>query len=174
MPGAPTDESMFAQRVVIGVGELAVSNQVQVILSTYALGSCVGVVAYDPVARVGGVLHLMLPDSRISPSRAGGRPAMFADLGLPLLLREMAGLRADPRRLRLYVAGGASVLQGVDPFKIGDRNLQAVHEIIRQRGLPVRGASVGGTVNRTLHCEVATGRLRLKLSDGTESDVWLG
>ena len=74
MAGAPTIGSIFAQRVIIGVGDMAVSNNPQVTLSTYALGSCVGVVAYDPVARAGGILHLMLPDSTISPEKAVAQP----------------------------------------------------------------------------------------------------
>ena len=80
---------MFAQRVVIGVGDMAVSNNTQVTLSTYALGSCIGVVAYDPVVKVGGILHMMLPDSSISPEKAVQQPAMFADTGLPLFFRAL-------------------------------------------------------------------------------------
>ncbi len=174
MLGAPTATAIFRQRVVVGVGELAVSNLPEVTLSTYALGSCVGVVAFDPVVHAGGILHLMLPDSHISPGRAAAKPAMFADRGLPLLLSQLSGLHADPQRLSLYVAGGASVLQGVDPFKIGDRNIEAVREYVRRHGLTVCGASLGGTINRTLHFEIGTGRLTLRLPDGIETTAELG
>ncbi|HRE80406.1 MAG TPA: chemotaxis protein CheD, partial [Opitutaceae bacterium] len=74
MPGAPTVSALFAQRVVIGVGDLAVSNNPQVTLSTYALGSCVGVIAFDPITRAGGILHIMLPDSLISPEKSAKQP----------------------------------------------------------------------------------------------------
>lgn len=162
MAGAPTIGSIFAQRVIIGVGDMAVSNNPQVTLSTYALGSCVGVVAYDPVTRVGGILHLMLPDSTISPDKAVAQPAMFADTGLPLLMRALAGLKGEPGRLKLYVAGGANVLSGADSFKIGDRNLAVVKKFLQANGLRVSGHDVGGTINRTVHLEVGTGTMSLK------------
>jgi len=174
MPGSPNLGTLFSQRVVIGVGELAVSNQPQVTLSTYALGSCVGIAAYDPVTQAAGILHLMLPDSSISPEKAASKPAMFTDTGFPLFLRELAGLRGDPRRLKLFVAGGASVLQGIDPFRIGERNLQTVQDFVRRNGLAVCGSAVGGFVNRTVHLEVSSGQVTLKLPDGVEARASLG
>jgi chemotaxis protein CheD len=162
MAGAPTIASLFAQRVVIGVGDLAVSNNAQVILSTYALGSCVGVVAFDPIAKAGGILHLMLPDSTISPDKAAKQPAMFADTGLPQFFRSLAGLKAERARLRIFVAGGASVLGGNDPFKIGERNARATLDFLAKHGFSVRHTEVGGTVNRTLHLEMSSGAVTLK------------
>ena len=159
---SPTIASLFAQRVVIGVGDLAVSNNAQMVLSTYALGSCVGVVAYDPAMKVGGILHLMLPDSSISPQKAIQQPAMFANTGLPLLFRALFGLKAHPSRLRLFVAGGASVLSGQDPFKIGERNVTATLEYLAKQGLAVRHRELGGTINRTIHLEIASGSVELK------------
>ena len=89
---------------------MGVSNNPQITLSTYALGSCVAVVAYDPGTKAGGLLHLMLPDSTISPGKAQSQPAMFADTGLPLLFRSLAGLRADFATTRIFLTGGANVL----------------------------------------------------------------
>src|SRR5688572_666718 len=135
---APTLGSMFAQRVVIGVGDMAVSNNAQVTLSTYALGSCIGVVAYDPIAKVGGILHMMLPDSSIAPDKAELQPAMFADTGLPLFFRALKGMKAEPVRIRLFVTGGACVLSSHDSFKIGERNTQATLEYLANNGLVIR------------------------------------
>jgi len=162
MAGSPTVASLFAQRVVIGVGDMAVSNNTQVILSTYALGSCVGVVAYDAAAKAGGVLHLMLPDSTISPEKAVRQPAMFADTGLASFFRALAGLKAERSRLKLFVAGGASVISGNDPFKIGERNRQVTLDFLARQGYNIRHTEVGGTINRTLHLEMSTGSVTLK------------
>src|SRR5882757_10055279 len=107
---SPSIASLFVQRVVVGVGDLGASNNAMLTLSTYALGSCVAVVAYDPDSKASGLLHLMLPDSTISPNKAITQPAMFADTGLPLLFRALDGLKADRARLQLFVTGGASVL----------------------------------------------------------------
>jgi chemotaxis protein CheD len=162
MAGAPTVAQLFSQRVVIGVGDLAVSNNSQVILSTYALGSCIGLIAYDPAVKVGGILHLMLPESTISPEKASRQPAMFADTGLPLFFRQLIGVKADKSRLRLFVAGGASVIAGTDPFRIGERNTRYTQDFLAQHGLTVARAEVGGNINRTVHLELSTGKVTLK------------
>lgn len=168
MAGSPTISMLFAQRVVIGVGDLAVSNNTQVTLTTYALGSCVGLVAYDPTSHAGGLLHIMLPDSSISKEKAVSQPAMFADTGLPLFLRELTGVKAERHRLRFFLAGGACVLSGPDTFKIGERNAAAVKSWLSAQGLRVTGADLAGTVNRTLHLELSTGQLTVKLPDRSD------
>ncbi len=160
--GSPTIAALFAQRVVIGVGDMAVSNNVNTVLSTYALGSCIGVAAYDPVMKVGGILHLMLPESTISPDKAMAQPAMFADTGLPHFFRSLAGLKADRSRLRIYVAGGASVIGGTDTFKIGERNQRATLDFLAKHGFGISQSQIGGTINRTIHLEVSSGALTLK------------
>jgi chemotaxis protein CheD len=169
MPGSPTIASLFAQRVVIGVGDVAASNNTNMTLSTYALGSCVAVVAYDASVHAGAILHLMLPESSISPEKAAVQPAMFADTGFPVLMAKLAGLRADARRLKLFLAGGAAVLQGNDPFKIGSRNIEAVKQNVQQRGLYVVASDLGGAVNRTVHLDIATGEVTIKMPNGAQS-----
>jgi chemotaxis protein CheD len=161
--------SLFAQRVVVGVGDMSVSNNPLITLSTYALGSCIAVVCYDPMAKAGGLLHLMLPDSIISPEKAISQPAMFADTGIPLLLRSLVGLRADITRLRTFLAGGASVLCTTDTFKIGERNIRATFDYLARAGLPVRQTALGGTINRTVHLNVGTGIITLKTPEAIDS-----
>lgn len=163
--GPPSPSALFAQRVVVGVGDMAVSNQPAVTLSTYALGSCVGIVVYDPVAHAAGLLHIMLPESKISPDKAIAQPAMFADTGLPLLFRAVLGLKGERARLRVLIAGGASVLSGSDSFKIGERNIRATLDWLTRNGFSARNQVTGGTVNRTLHLDVSNGTLTLKAPD---------
>ena len=167
MAGSPTISAIFAQRIVVGVAELAVTNQTAAVLSTYALGSCIGLVAYDPLARAAGLLHLMLPDSTISPEKAARQPAMFADTGIPALFNSLAGVRAQRSRATLFVAGGASVLSGPDSFQIGERNAAVVRRMLSVYGCRIAGYEVGGIVNRTLHLNVGTGELTIKMPDKT-------
>ena len=167
--GSPSISALFAQRVVVGVGDMGVSNNPQITLSTYALGSCVAVVAYDALAKAGGLLHLMLPDSSISPAKAQSQPAMFADTGLPLLFRSMAGLRVDFSRTRIFLAGGANVLCDADTFRIGERNIVASSDYLKRNNLLVRHTSLGGTINRTVHLNISTGDIILKTPDGNQS-----
>jgi chemotaxis protein CheD len=163
---APSGNSLFAPRIVIGVGDVAVSNDKAATLSTYALGSCVAVIGYDPVGKVGGMLHLMLPNSKIAAARALAQPAMFADTGIPLLFRSLTGLNADLMNLRVFVAGGASVLGGKDAFMIGARNLRATEEGLAAQGFGFSSDAVGGTVNRTLHLDIGSGKVSLKTPAG--------
>ncbi len=167
MSGAPQAHGLFRQNAVVGVGEVAVSNNAGVTLSTYALGSCIAVVAYDRVAQAGGLIHIMLPDSSLSPDKAERQPAMFADTGLPLMFRNLLGLKAERSRLRIFVAGGASVISGSDMFKIGERNIVAVKKVINALALPVVKADIGGVNNRTVHLNIETGAVALKTAAGT-------
>lgn len=168
MGGAPSIGSIFAERVVVGVGDMAVSNNANVVISTYALGSCVGIVALDPSAKVGGMLHIMLPDSTLTPEKAQKQPAMFADTGLRAFLKGLYGLNANPRRLRIFLAGGANVLSGSDFFKIGERNIIAVKRILQRERLQVLGEDLAGLNNRTLHFKISTGVIDIKLPSGTK------
>lgn len=171
MAGSPGVASIFAQRLVVGVGDMSVSNNVAITLSTYALGSCIGVIVYDPVVRAGGLLHLMLPDSTLSREKAAAQPAMFADTGLPLLFQAMASLRAERARMRVFVAGGANVLgsgANTDSFKIGERNIKATAAYLAQHGYRVARSSVSGFVNRTVHLEIGTGAIKMKTPEANE------
>lgn len=169
MAGAPSIASLFAQRVVVGVGDLGVSNNNAITLSTYALGSCVAVVAYDPVAKAGGLLHMMLPESTISPEKALVQPAMFADTGLPALFKALGGVKADRGRLKIFLAGGACVLTGNDNFRIGERNIRVTQNWLAQQGYNVRASAVGGTMSRTVHLDIGTGKISLKTPLATEA-----
>ena len=166
---SPTLAFLFTQRVVVGVGDMAVSNNPQITLSTYALGSCVAIAAYDPAMKAGGLLHVMLPDSTISPAKASAQPAMFVDTGLPLLFRALNGVKVERSRLRLFLAGGASMLCNSDMFKIGERNLKATSDYLSANGLYVRHSVVGGTNNRTLHLDLSTGAVTIKGPNATEA-----
>lgn len=173
MSGSPTIASLFAQRVVVGVGDMAVSNNNSTILSTYALGSCIGVIAYDPGAKCGGILHLMLPEASVSPQKALTQPAMFADTGLPMFFKALLGLKAERARIRLFVAGGASVIAGQDPFKIGERNTRVTMDFITNNVLRVIQTDTGGSFNRTVHLELNTGGVTLVTPSG-KSQIALG
>src|SRR6266700_3292981 len=98
------------RQLVVGVGDGGVSRDPDVLIVTYALGSCVAVMLHDPVARVSGMVHYMLPESTMSSKQAQGRPWMFADTGISCLLRATLDQGADKRRLMVFAAGGAQVM----------------------------------------------------------------
>ncbi len=154
----------FEQKIVVGVGDFAVSNNPSVVLMTYSLGSCLGVTIYDPVLRVGGVLHIMLPDSSINPAKAARQPAMFVDTGVPALFRAAYQMKAEKYRVQICVVGGAQVMDSSGFFNIGKRNYEALSALLVQHTLKVQATQVGGLVSRTVSLNVGTGEVRLKVS----------
>lgn len=157
---------------VLGLADLAVSRDPISILATYSLGSCLGVAVYDPVARVGGLLHAMLPDSSLDPAKAAAQPGMFVNSGMDALLSAMVKNGGQEPRLQVYVAGGAQIMDDRGFFNIGARNCAALTQYLSERQLRVQGQQVGGYVNRTLRLFIATGRVSLKVS-GQPGEVFL-
>ncbi len=153
--------------IVVGVGDMKVSNDPDSVLVTYALGSCIGVGIYDPVVKVGGVLHYMLPDSDIDPVKASNNPFMFGNTGIPLLFKETYKLGASKNRLKVLVLGGSQILDQNGLFNIGKRNHTVLRKMFWKNNIIVDFEEVGGTVNRTLKLEVKTGEAIMKIS-GTE------
>ncbi|MGQ9687503.1 MAG: chemotaxis protein CheD [Desulfobaccales bacterium] len=150
-------------QIVVGVADMKVSNQPNEVLVTHALGSCIGVAIYDPEAKVGGILHFMLPDSSLDLQKAQEQPCMFADTGLPALFRECYRLGASKARLLVKVAGGSQVLSGKECFQIGRRNYAALRKIFLKNNVLITSEDVGGTKARTLYLEIATGNVWIKI-----------
>ncbi|MFZ2087693.1 MAG: chemotaxis protein CheD [Desulfobaccales bacterium] len=150
-------------QVVVGVADMKVSSQGSDVLVTHALGSCIGVAIFDPVAKVGGIIHYMLPDSNLDPIKGKEQPLMFADTGLPLLFRECYRLGAQKPRLRVKVAGGSQVLGNREFFQIGRRNYAALRKIFLKNNVLIDNEDVGGTKARTLFLEIATGIVWIKV-----------
>jgi chemotaxis protein CheD len=148
--------------LAVGVGDLKVSGKPDETLVTYGLGSCIGVTIWDPVARVGGLLHFMLPESQSDPQKAKQNPALYADTGIPTLFKSAYQLGADKKRLQVRVAGGAQVLDGDGVFNIGKRNYLAMKKIFWKAGVMIHAEEVGGNISRTLRLEVGTGKLLLQ------------
>jgi chemotaxis protein CheD len=149
-------------QIVVGVADCRVASGPNETLTTYALGSCIGLAAFDPQAGVGGLLHFMLPDSAIDAARGREKPFMFADTGIPLLLHQAARLGASRRRLILLAAGGANMLETGAGLEIGKRNQEALRGALRKAGLRLHGEAVGGAKSRTMRLELGPGKLWLQ------------
>jgi chemotaxis protein CheD len=149
--------------IVVGVGDMKVSQDISDELVTHSLGSCVGIAVHDPLAKVGGLLHVMLPYARLSPERAQTTPCMFADTGLPRLFQSVYKLGALKRRLRVVLVGGARIITGKDRYNIGKRNYAAVRRILWRNSVFVAVEEVGGTATRTMNLSVATGEVTVRI-----------
>lgn len=155
--------------VVVDIADLAVSRDPNAILITYSLGSCIGVSIWDPVAKVAGLLHYMLPDSTISPEKAKNNPAMFCDTGIPKLFKAAYELGATKQRLVVKIAGGSQLLDNNGTFNIGKRNYLALRKIFWKNGVMIKSENVGGAVSRTLKVRVSDGTVTLKTRTGEVS-----
>lgn len=148
--------------LVVGISDCKVSGDPADVLLTYALGSCVGVAIHDPVAGVGGLLHYMLPDATLEPSKAAQNPCMFADTGIAHLLERASEFGANRSRLSVRIAGGAQMINGHELFQIGRRNYLAARKLLWREGLIIAGEAIGGEVSRTVRLEIATGRISVR------------
>jgi chemotaxis protein CheD len=150
------------QLIVAGIGALVTSRDPQVTLIAYGLGSCVGLAAWDPRLRAGGLAHFMLPsgpDDQVGPTT----PVKFIAGGLERFLAELKAMGIPPSRATLKAAGGASMLQVLGGgLEIGKRNSDAIVAALAAAGLKLAKSDLGGRAGRTVQLEVATGRLLIK------------
>ena len=159
------------ERLVVGVADLAVSKDSSKSIVTYALGSCIGVTVYDPVAKVGGMLHFMLPESTVSPEKAAATPAMFGDLGIPMLFQKVIEAGARRERLVVCAAGGAEVLADDGHFRIGHRNRTILRKIFWKQNLLLAADDTGGQHSRTMSLKLADGSIQIR-AQGKDSSLW--
>lgn len=154
------------KELVIGVGDGGVSRDPDAVFVTYALGSCVALMLHDPVSRVAAMVHYMLPESPASVSPNNFRPYQFADTAIPSLLRAARAQGADQRRLLIFAAGGAEVLDNSSIFNIGKRNCLALRKALWKFGLIAHVEDTGGNLIRTVRFEVGSGRVWLQSPGG--------
>ena len=158
-----------ARPVIIGMADLKVSDRPEDTLITYALGSCLGIVVHDPVARVAGLLHVMLPSSQIDDAKAKAQPAMFVDTGVPLLFKECYRLGARKERMTVSVAGGSfsGRSDADDTFQIGKRNMLTLRKLLWKNGVLIHADETGGVQqSRTMSVIVSSGLVQLR-TNGT-------
>lgn len=153
---------------VIGIAEMAVSANPDDILVTYALGSCLGIALWDPRARVGGLLHAMLPTAELDRERARANPERFVDTGVPALFRACYRLGAEKSRIVVRVAGGARMVgtSGADTFQTGKRNLLMFKKLLWKNGVLLKGEDTGDSLSRTVTLDLTSGEFLVKTSTG--------
>lgn len=154
----------------VGISEMKVSGQEGDVLVTYSLGSCVGLSLYDPQVKVGGLIHCMLPLSRIDLDKAKANPCMFTDTGVPKLIQAVLDMGGSRRRLIAKVAGAAAPLSDNGVFKIGERNYVVLRKVLWKNDILIAAESVGGTAARTMYLHMDSGKTTIK-SGGKETEL---
>jgi chemotaxis protein CheD len=158
-------------RHVVGVAEMKVSNDPEDVMVTHALGSCLGISVCDPVAKVGGIFHVMLPQGDVSPDKAKETPFMFVDTGTPLFFKSIFAAGGKKENLIVKVAGGAEPGDGAEEFyAIGRRNFIMLRKLFWKNKIVINGKDVGGQKTRNMILEINQGRTILQ-SKGKEWEL---
>ena len=161
-----------ARPTVVGLGEIAVSKKPEDVLVSLGLGSCVCVTAYDPKSGVAGMAHIVLPDSGGNEAR---QTPKFADVAIPQLFKLMEKAGASTGALVIKLAGGASMMlvaaPGTKQMNIGDRNIEAVKDLLKKAGRRVKAEDLGGTQGRTVRLTVGTGSVTVSMAGQDQRDL---
>jgi chemotaxis protein CheD len=146
----------------VGISDLKVVNT-PTILETQSLGSCLGIVMYDPLSKVSGLAHTMLPDSK--KSNVGNKPAKYIDTAIAELLNQMLALGADRGLILAKISGGACMFSSSslgDFMNIGARNTAAAKAALHELKIQIVAEDCGGSHGRTLEFDTTTGKVLVK------------
>ncbi|MCT4688251.1 chemotaxis protein CheD [Vallitalea sp.] len=150
------------EKIKVGMADLNVCASPS-ILTTLGLGSCVGIVLYDPFKKVGGLAHIMLPDS--TQIKNNSNLAKFADTGINKLINDMTKIGANKNRLVAKLAGGAQMFSfksSNDLMRIGDRNVEASVKMLKKLGIKILSQDTGENYGRTIEFYTENGDLLIK------------
>lgn len=145
----------------VGMAQLLVIKAPGFIRST-GLGSCLGIILYDPFTMVGGVAHAMLPKHRLG---RGDNKAKYVDTAIALMLEEMAAFGVKRTNIIAKLVGGAQMFSDGSSERsivIGKRNIEAAQNQLAQLGITIVSQDVGGTVGRTIELDCRDGTLYIK------------
>lgn len=148
--------------IQVGIADLKVVREPGRLI-TLGLGSCVGVSLYDPMVKVGGLLHVMLPDS--TQFSNVNKLAKFADTGIPLMIQELQKMGARINRMQAKLVGGAQMFSGLDEkmtLNIGLRNTEKSREVLSNLNIRILAEDVGGNRGRTMIVDTASGMVTIR------------
>jgi len=152
----------MSDEIRVGIADLNVTNSPNSLI-TVGLGSCIGITLYDKIKKNGGLLHIMLPDSTQFSNVAN--PFKFADLGVPILLKQILDMGSQKKDIVAKIAGGASMFNFSDKsmiMDIGNRNAIAVKKVLEELNIPLLGEDTGGNKGRTVILETENGSVQIR------------
>ena len=156
--------------VNVGVAEYFVTHNPHV-LASFGLGSCVGVALYDERKNIGGLAHIMLPDSTAMTKK--GKPGRYADTAIEAMVEEMERLGSHRKDIKARMAGGACMFTipgATNPrnvpgpclgMQIGERNIEAAKKALKKLNIPIAAEDIGGDYGRTLRFDISDGSVTI-------------
>lgn len=157
--------------IQVGIAELKIGKSPEKII-TIGLGSCVGVTLYDPISKIGGMVHIMLPNSK--EIKNNDNVAKFADTGIPKLLQEVIKKGAKKNNIVAKMAGGAQMFNlstNNNALRIGDRNIIATKKILQELNIPIKANDTGQNYGRTIILDLNTGGLLVRAIGKSEKQI---
>lgn len=164
---------MMKAIINVGMGETRVTNSAATNLVAPGLGSCIGVTLFDPIVKVGGMVHVVLSDSS-SVTKEITLFGKYADIAIPDILNKMYQLGAKKQNLIIKMAGGSQMFnleKGANILNIGMRNTIAVKLAFSKECLNIKASDTGGNKGRTLKLDVATGIVTVRIIGQLEQEI---
>jgi len=158
-------------QTLVGIAQMAISDSAQDTLVAPNLGSCLGVVAYDPKKAIGGLIHCLLPLSQSNLEKAKSEPYTYVDTGVVLLLKELFARGCSKSDLVIVVAGGSNINDENNVFEIGKKNYTVLRKVLWKNNLLIKAEHVGDRISRTVSLRMETGEIWLKIS-GQETKLF--
>ncbi|MCB5249762.1 MAG: chemotaxis protein CheD [Candidatus Cloacimonadales bacterium] len=143
---------------VVSIADMKISSNPDDVLVTYSLGSCIAIVLYDPYKKIGGMMHVMLPDSSIDKN-ANINPFKYVDLGLPILFKNLFKLGCKRGSIVTSLIGGSNVMDKNNYFNIGERNYQAIRKMLWRNNVIINNEDIGGSKSRTVRLYIDSGKI---------------
>lgn len=140
---------------------------------TLGLGSCVGIALRDPVLQIGGLVHIMLPDSTAMRTN-NSVLEKFADTGIDELVKQLVAMGANRNRLVAKIAGGATMFQVQsrnDMMKIGERNVEATIKKLDSLNIKILAQDTGANYGRTVTFFPETGEFHIRAVGKTQKII---
>lgn len=158
----------------VGLGEQVVSRNPEDVLVAYGLGSCIGIVMVDPVSKVSGLLHAVLPKPTDGIERGEPNSYKYVESGIESLITTMVKEGANKTRLVVRVIGGANMLMSsglTRSFDIGTRNIEAAQATLNRLKMSITASEVGGHIGRTVRVYVADNRVTVRVIGEKEREI---
>ncbi len=150
----------------VDIGDMKIASLPNTLV-TLALGSCIGIAAYDSLSKIGAILHLMLPEAKVNPKNAEQKPFVYADSGIDKMIDSLVRAGAKKNRLMVKIAGGANIMDPNGMFDIGKRNFLAAKRQLWKHNILVKSSSVGGGRGRSLKLDLNDGSVYVKYNSET-------
>lgn len=159
--------------IEIGMGELGISASKEDVFVTL-VGSCVAVCLFDPHTNIGGMAHVMLPESSRENMQKRNGAAKYGDEAVDNLLRMMQKKNADQKRIKAKLVGGATLFtneSGNGLFSIGDRNVSSLKQFLKKKGIPIIAEDTGLNYGRRVIFNLHSGEVIVRSKKDGERRV---